>query len=102
MQADSRLLDDLARVASGAMGAAGGLKGEIEGLVRRQLERLLAPMELVARDEFDAVKEMAAKARAEQEDLAARFAALEAKNTPKPRAKSRKTSTKSPSGEAAS
>lgn len=78
MQADNRLLDDLARVASGAMGAASGLKDEVEAIVRRQLERILASMDLVSRDEFDAVKEMAAKARAEQEALSERVARLEA------------------------
>ena len=78
MQTDNRLLDDLARVASGAMGAASGLRGEIEAAVRRQLERILASMDLVSRDEFDAVKEMAAKARAEQEALSERVAKLEA------------------------
>lgn len=78
MQADNRLLDDLARVASGAMGAASGVRGEVEAVVRRQLERILASMDLVSRDEFDAVKDMAAKARAEQEALAERVAKLEA------------------------
>ncbi len=78
MQVDSRLLDDLARVAGGAMGAASGVKGEMEALVRRQLERILQSMDLVGRDEFEAVKEMAAKARTEQELLEQRLAKLEA------------------------
>ncbi len=100
MQSDNRFLDDAAKLAGGAIGTLAGLKREIEALARQQVERLLARMDLVTRDEFEAVKEMAAKARAEQEDLAARFAALEARNTPKPRAKSRKASPKSPAGEA--
>ena len=79
MQVDSRLLDDLARVAGGAMGAASGVKGEMEALVRRQLERILQSMDLVGRDEFEAVKEMAAKARTEQERLEQRLAKLEAR-----------------------
>ena len=78
MQTDNRILDDLARVASSAMGAAGGVKGEFETLVRRQFERVLATMDLVSRDEFDAVKEMAAKARSEQEALQLRVEQLEA------------------------
>ena len=78
MQTDNRILDDLARVASSAMGAAGGVKGEFETLVRRQFERVLATMDMVSRDEFDAVKEMAAKARSEQEALLARVEQLEA------------------------
>lgn len=78
MQASNRLLDDLARVAAGAAGAVTGLKGEIEGQIRQQLERVLAQMDVVGRDEFEAVAAMAARARAEQEDLAARVAVLEA------------------------
>ncbi len=78
MQTDNRILDDLARVASSAMGAAGGVKGEFETLVRRQFERVLATMDMVSRDEFDAVKEMAAKARSEQEALQLRVEQLEA------------------------
>jgi BMFP domain-containing protein YqiC len=79
MQTENRFFDDLARVASGAFGAFAGLRGEIETLVRQRFERLLADMDLVQREEFDAVKAMAARARSEQEDLAIRVAALEAK-----------------------
>ncbi len=97
MQSQNRFLDDLARVASGALGVAAGMREEVESRLRDQFERVLARMDLVTRDEFEAVKEMAAKARAEQEDLAARLAALEAKPTAKPRAKARKSSAKSDS-----
>ena len=79
MQTQNRILDDLARVANGAVGTLAGLKTEIETLVRQRVESFLADMDLVPRDEFDAVKEMAATARAEQEKLEARVAALEAK-----------------------
>ncbi len=79
MQTDSHLLDDVARVATGAMGAASGLKGELDAMVRRRLEAILARMDLVPRDEFDAVKEMAARARSENEALAERLARLEAR-----------------------
>ena len=69
MQVNSRLLDDLARVASSALGGASGLRDEFEAVFKRRLEDLLADMELVPRDEFEAVKEMARKAREEQESL---------------------------------
>ena len=78
MQVDSRLLDDLARVAGSALGAASGMRGEVEAAVRRRLEQALSGMDLVSRDEFDAVQEMAAKARTEQETLTKRVAELEA------------------------
>jgi BMFP domain-containing protein YqiC len=79
MQSENRFFDDLARVASGALGAVAGLRTEMETLFKQRFERLLADMDLVQREEFDAVKAMAARARAEQEDLALRVAALEAK-----------------------
>ena len=79
MQTDSHILDDVARVATGAMGAASGLKGELDAMVKRRLEGILAQMDLVPRDEFDAVKEMAVRARSESEALAERVAQLEAK-----------------------
>ncbi len=78
MQTQNRLLDDLARVATSALGVAAGMRAELEARLRDQFERVLSGMDLVTREEFDAVKAMAAKARAEQEDLAARLAALEA------------------------
>ncbi len=78
MQTENRFFDDLARVASGAFGAVAGLRTEAETLVRQRFERLLADMDLVRREEFEAVKAMASRARSEQEDLAIRVAALEA------------------------
>ena len=77
MQSQNRFFDDLARVAAGAMGTLSGVKGAVESRLREQLERVLAGMDLVTRDEFEAVKAMAAKARAEQEELAKRVAELE-------------------------
>jgi BMFP domain-containing protein YqiC len=79
MQTDNPLLDDLARVASGAFGALTGMRGEIEARIRDQLERVLARMDMVTREEFDAVRAMAAKARGEQDKLLERIAALEAR-----------------------
>jgi len=78
MAAPNRVFEDAARVAGGAMGTLAGVKREVETLVRHQFDRLLAGMDLVTREEFDAVKEMAAKARAENERLEARLTALEA------------------------
>ena len=77
MQTNNRILEDLARVASTAMGAAGGVKGEFETLLKRQFEKILDGMDMVSRDEFDAVKEIAAKARTEQEALNLRVEKLE-------------------------
>ena len=77
MQSQNRFFDDLARVAAGAVGTLSGVKGEVESRLREQLERVLSGMDLVTRDEFEAVKAMAAKARAEQEDLARRVVELE-------------------------
>jgi BMFP domain-containing protein YqiC len=77
MQSSNRLLDDLAKVASGAASAVAGVREEIEGIVRQRVERLIADLDLVSRDEFDVAKAMAAKARAEQEKLEQRVKALE-------------------------
>jgi len=78
MQVDSKFFDDLARVAGGAMGAVSSLRNEIEAQIRQQVERLLYQMDLVRRDEFEVVREMAARARAEQAAYAVRLEALEA------------------------
>ena len=79
MQSQNRFFDDLARVAAGAAGAVTGVRDEIQSRLRDQLERALAGMDPVTREEFEAVKAMAAKARTEQEELARRLAALEAR-----------------------
>lgn len=78
MQSSNRLLDDLAKVASGAASAVAGMRDEIEGLVRQRVERLISDLDLVSRDEFDVAKAMAARAREEQEKLEQRVRALEA------------------------
>jgi BMFP domain-containing protein YqiC len=78
MQTSNRLFDDFAKVASGALHTLGGLREEIETRVRERIERMAADMNLVTREEFDAVQAMAAKARAEQESMAIRLATLEA------------------------
>ena len=78
MQSNNRIFEDAARLAEGAMGTAVAFKREVEALVRAQLERVLSGMDLVKRDEFEAAREMAVNARAEQEKLVERVAALEA------------------------
>lgn len=78
MQVDNKLLDDLARVASGALGALSTLREEAEAQMRQQFERVLSRMDMVTREEHEAVQAMAAKAREGQEALADRVTALEA------------------------
>ncbi len=78
MQTQNRLFDDLARLASGALGGLAGLRREIEARVREQVERMLRNMDVVTREEFEVVRAMAMRARAEQEELVERMAALEA------------------------
>lgn len=77
MQFDHRLIDDLARVAGGALGTLAGMREEVEARLRRQFERILAGMDLVTREEFEVARAMAQKAREEQEKLAKRVAELE-------------------------
>lgn len=86
-QTTGRIFDEMARLMNDAAGVAQGVRREAETVVRTQVERFLRDMDLVKREEFDAVKDMAAAAREENERLAARLAALEAKlGTDKPSA----------------
>jgi BMFP domain-containing protein YqiC len=78
MQTDNRILDDFARLTNSLLGVATGMRGEVEGVLKARLQALLADMDLVTRDEFEAVKAVAANARAEQEKLEKRVAELEA------------------------
>lgn len=77
MQSRSRILDDISALMTNAAGVAQGVKQEAEVVFRQRLERLLRDMDLVTREEFDAVRDMAAKAREENEALSARLAKLE-------------------------
>jgi BMFP domain-containing protein YqiC len=79
MQTTGRFFDDIAKVANGAMGALGGVKQEAEAAIKQRAERLLAEMDLVPRDEFDAMADVARRAREEQEKLTAKLADLEAR-----------------------
>ncbi len=78
MQTENRFFDDLARLATGAAGALQGVQTEFRQLIRQQFERMLGEMDLVSRDEFEAVKAMAAAAREENAALKARLEALAA------------------------
>ena len=82
MQSQNRILDEIAKLVTSAAGAAKGVRDEIETLVRTQAERLVNQMDLVTREEFDAVKAMATRARMENEKLEKRIAALEAEAKP--------------------
>jgi BMFP domain-containing protein YqiC len=77
-QTNNRFLDEFARLMTDAAGAAQGMRRDFETLMRSQGERILRDMDVVQREEFEAVKEMAVKAREENERLGARVAALEA------------------------
>jgi hypothetical protein len=75
----TRFFDELAKLMTNAAGAAQGVRREIDTLVQAQMERILNNMELVKREEFEAVKAMAQKAREENDALGARLQALEAR-----------------------
>jgi BMFP domain-containing protein YqiC len=79
MQTRNKFLDDLSQLATNAAGVAQGMREEAEMLVRGRVERFLADSDLVTREEFEAVRDMAQKAREENASLADRIAALEAK-----------------------
>jgi BMFP domain-containing protein YqiC len=76
-QTSNRFFDDLAKLMTDAAGAADGFKKETEALFRGQAEKFLREMNVVSREDFEAVREMAQKARQENEALAARIALLE-------------------------
>lgn len=78
-QGPNRLFDEFAKLMTDAAGAAQGVRREAETAFRTQVERFMSEMDIVRRDELDAVREMAANARAENEALKLRIAALEAK-----------------------
>jgi BMFP domain-containing protein YqiC len=83
----SRILDDLGRLMTDAAGVASGVRREIDGVVKSQIERLLRDADVVTREEFEAVREMAVLAREENEALKARIEALEKAGSSAPKAK---------------
>ncbi|MBX9846536.1 MAG: accessory factor UbiK family protein [Xanthobacteraceae bacterium] len=78
-QTSNRFFDEAARLMNDAAGVAQGVRREFDTLMRTQAERILSDLDVVRRDEFEAVREMARLAREENEALKARIAALEAK-----------------------
>ena len=76
-QTSSRIFDDIAKLMTDAAGAADGVRREVEGVMRAQGERVMGAMDLVQREDFEAVKAMAVKAREDTEKLAARLVLLE-------------------------
>jgi BMFP domain-containing protein YqiC len=81
-QTNNRFFDEIARLMNDAAGVAQGVRREFDTLFRTQAERWLHDLDLVKREEFEAVKDMARLAREENEALKARLAALEAKLGP--------------------
>jgi len=79
MQTRSKILDDISQLMTNAMGVAQGARTEAETAMKSLIDRWMADRDFVSREEFDAVRAMAQKAREENEALAARLAALEAK-----------------------
>ncbi|MFA9475754.1 MAG: accessory factor UbiK family protein [Filomicrobium sp.] len=78
-QTSNRLFDELAKMMTDAAGAAQGVQREMQTMMRAQGEKFLQEMDVVTREEFEAVRAMAVKAREENERLEARVAALEAR-----------------------
>ena len=79
MQSENRFFDDLAKLVNGAAGTVAGMTREFESNARERAKETFGGMDFVSREEFDAVKTMASKAREEAEDLKARVTALEAR-----------------------
>lgn len=79
MQTQSAFFDELAKIMTEAAGAADGVRREAETVFRGQVQRLVADMEFVSREEFEVVRDMARAAREENEELKARIEALEAR-----------------------
>ena len=79
MQPGNKIFDDLSKLMTNAMGVAQGAKAEAETAMKSMMDRWLASRDLVTREEFDAVRAMAQKAREENEALKARIAALESR-----------------------
>ena len=102
MQINNRLLDDLTRVTNSALGTMTGVKGEVDALVRQQFEKILLNMDLVSREEFDVMRDIATKSAQRAEALETQVATLEdrlakleaAESAPKAAAKTSAKTTK--------
>jgi hypothetical protein len=88
-QTSNRFLDEMARLMNDAAGVASGVRREFDTLFRSQAERILRELDVVQREDFEAVKEMARLAREENEALKARIEALEGKGAEKAAKKSK-------------
>ena len=86
MQSENKLFDDLVKMVNGMAGTVAGMGREAEASAREKFREWIGGMDFVSRDEFEAVKAMAAAARDENEALKARLAALEAKAVARPKA----------------
>ena len=93
MQSENRFFDDLGKIINGAAGTIAGMGREFESNAKEKAREWMAGMDFVSREEFEAVKAMAATAREEVEQLKARLAALESGQAPAP---ARKTAPKTP------
>ncbi|MCV2865510.1 accessory factor UbiK family protein [Albidovulum sediminicola] len=86
MQGSNKFLDDLSKLMTNAMGVAQGARTEAETAMKGWMDRWLADRDFVTREEFDAVRAMAQKAREENEALKTRIEALESAAAPAPKA----------------
>ena len=84
MQGSNRLFDDVARLFTDATGAAQGVRREAETMVKGQIERLIRDMDIASREELDVLRDLVSALRSQNDALAARVAALEAKLGPDP------------------
>ncbi len=91
MQSRNKIFDDMSQLMNNAMGVAQGAKSEAETAMKSMIDRWMADRDFVTREEFDAVREMAVKAREENASLLARLEKLEAKPKRKPRAATKTT-----------
>jgi len=96
MQSENPFLDQLAKFMTNAAGAAKGVRDEIGTMVKTQAERLVNDLDLVPREEFEAMKAIALKARREVEQLAARVAKLELRGNDSRDSRARSASRNSP------
>ena len=85
VQTTNRIFDEMAKLMNDAAGVASGVRKEVETIFQAQAERILRNLDVVTREEFEAIKEMAAKAREENERLSARVAELELKLRARPK-----------------
>jgi BMFP domain-containing protein YqiC len=98
-QTSNRLFDEMARLMNDAAGVAQGVRREFDSLFRSQAERILRDLDVVQREEFEAIKEMARLAREENEALKARIEALEGKGGSKKQKAAPEPSAEPPPGE---